>query len=336
MNRREGRRVDEWMKSHCNGTLPDVVFFHFNLDFNSIFTVEEENQWLFLKKRCTIFTWFDDLHFHDSVTEWRMKTAMRRSTEVLGTYMYLFRSWYPLQATSEKNITWLPHSASSSFTKFLQPNFSASNSMLVSGNLEPRFYPCRSRAALSVDNHTSFLLPHPDPGYNDRKRNDYSSLLREHAFALATNSVGYILAKCFEIPATGTVAIIDNKSTEVLKLLGFQEGKNYFGFNCSIPEGFQTPVGVSDLSDVLQSLLQENMQKKVQAVRLEGMQFVKSFHTTSHRVVQVLYRIAAHVQSKTSRAVLDENLLKPGHCFNDDISIDIPYPWYVQQRDLSI
>ena len=337
MQPRMGRSVDVWMKSHCpDGSLPDVVVFNFNLDFNANFSPQEEDQWNRLRKKTVILSWFDDLHAHDSVTEWRMKTSMRRSTELLGTYAYLFRSWYPRQAVATKNITWLPHSASNSFVQFSHPNVSAVNSMLVSGNLEAKFYPCRKDAAVKADGISSQVLPHPDPHYSKGRGNDYPSHLRRYRFAVATNSFGYVFGKCFEIPATGAAVIIDKKTAPILKVLGFMEGEHYFSFDCNMPEGFQETRGYSNLHKVLKHLMRTNMAEKVETVRSQGMQLVKNYHTTSHRVVQFLYRIADHMRDKGKEIPSKiHGIHSLGKCFEHPNSKDLRYPWYFQ-RDPSI
>ena len=80
---------------------------------------------------------------------------------------------------------------------------------------------------------------------------------------------GQVVKKYFEIPATGSLLIADGNTEEEMKKLGFQNGQNYI------------QVTEENVLDVIAEVLKNP--EKYQAIRQEGLQFIKNNHRLMHR-----------------------------------------------------
>jgi hypothetical protein len=124
---------------------------------------------------------------------------------------------YPEACSAVLKMTCFPlhHAASRQFFQVEKPR-SPKEQVLISGALLQRFYPLRSKGVQLMQKNKSnlfSLLKHP--GYHQRFSNS-SEVLRRYAenisaYRIAMSGGGqntarpYVLAKNFEIPATGTV-----------------------------------------------------------------------------------------------------------------------------------
>jgi len=81
----------------------------------------------------------------------------------------------------------------------------------------------------------------------------------------------YLVAKYFEIPATGALLMADGVVGEPLRCLGFMDNVHYIS------------VSEENLEEKIQYVLDENNETRIDAIRQRGQQLVLSSHRTSDR-----------------------------------------------------
>jgi hypothetical protein len=85
----------------------------------------------------------------------------------------------------------------------------------------------------------------------------------------------YVVAKHFEIPATGALLVADEALAEPLKGLGFIKNVQY------------VPVSAQNLEETIQYVLDEANRREIDRIRRCGQQLVLSNHRTRDRARQI-------------------------------------------------
>ena len=176
-----------------------------------------------------------------------------------------------------KRVVWVPHAASPEF--LLPLNESAENVIFLSGMIN-HYYPLRQRLKSLADEAELHIVEHPHPGYQCQHNHDSSGVVgagyarRINASRAAFTDASkfhYLLAKFFEIPATGSLLLGDAAVEEDLSRLGFCQRVHYI------------PVSDATLEGELRGILDAKNHAELDEVRRRGQHLVWERHKTSDR-----------------------------------------------------
>jgi hypothetical protein len=155
-------------------------------------------------------------------------------------------------------------------------------SVFVSGAMND-LYPLRLEMRDLVRRRPELGTIHGHPGYFDafdhatdsRVGRRYAEAMRQHLAAFTDCSrYLYVVAKHFEIPATGALLIADRAIASQLADLGFIDGVNYSSAG-------------SDLEEVVERVLDPRNREEIDAIRRRGHALIRERHTTRHRAQQI-------------------------------------------------
>jgi hypothetical protein len=262
-----GKGMREKIVRHC-GELPRLILFWGGEDFLCEHDLEVEE--------LNTDKWFvaDDLHHHES-RERREKAFLLCDT-ILATYADRFGDFFP-EVAKTRRVVWLPHSASPDFV--LPFNSEPRNELFLSGAI-CKSYPLRERLSAMAKGGFKGIVWQEHPGYHcrydyaqdDRIGRGYARRIFEHRAAFTDClTYRYVVAKHFEIPATGALLVADVSIEEALGKLGFESGVHYF------------PVSNGDLENRLGYLLGRDHHDGLDRIRKNGQALVLNRHCTSHR-----------------------------------------------------
>ncbi|MBV9937109.1 MAG: glycosyltransferase family 1 protein [Acidobacteriaceae bacterium] len=254
------------------GEIPEVVLFWETYDlFNAILPALRD-------LGCGAVLFADDLHML-----WGQES--RRNTKLLAfshcdllltPYAYVFGEFYP-ELQGRKKVVWVPHSASPDFV--LPFNAQPENAILLSGFIGS-LYPLRLRMKELQQENRYAIVQHQHPGYSTVY--DYEKDMRigvGYARTINRFKAGftdaltfrYVVAKHFEIPATGALLIADGSVDGPLRQLGFIENIHYI------------PVCAEDLEEKIGYILDTANNAEIDAIRRRGQELVLSAHRTCDR-----------------------------------------------------
>jgi hypothetical protein len=264
----------EKLIEHAGG-IPDVILFwetyeHLNL-------LEPRLRDL----GCRIALFVDDLHVLGDLEHQRppKARALELCDVVLASYGYAFERHYPELAG--KRVEWVPHAASPDFCLELEP--APQKAVLLSGFVSAH-YPLRMQLKRLYDAGRAGIEFLPHPGYYENY--DYNSDARigtGYARAIHQRLVGftdptvldYVVAKYFEIPATGALLLAGDSVRQPLEELGFAGGRDYL------------PVSEENLEEQLEYVLDDRNRERIDDIRREGQTLVQARHTTRDRAAQI-------------------------------------------------
>ena len=229
---------------------------------------------------CRKFLVADDLHWWNEEMREKRLGSFRLCETVLSTYAYVWDRFYP-ELPSAERVLWIPHSASPDF--MLGYSQHPENSILLSGAIN-HHYPLRQEMQTLHTQRSYAIAYHAHPGYhcwyNYAENTDvgrgYAERINKCRAGFAESSkYGYLVAKYFEIPATGALLLADAAVSEPLKELGFIENEHYL------------PVTKEDLEDRVRYVLDERNHKELDEIRKRGQELVWERHKTSDRAKQI-------------------------------------------------
>jgi hypothetical protein len=257
------------------GGIPDVILFwetyeHLNL-------LEPRLRDL----GCRIALFVDDLHVlgNPAVRRPPKARALGLCDVVLASYGYAFDRHYPELAG--KRVEWIPHGASPDFCLPLEP--APRKAVLLSGFVSAN-YPLRLRLKQLYDEGRPGIefLPHPGYGENFNYNSDarigtgYARAIHQCLAGFTDAAVfGYVVAKHFEIPATGALLLAGDTVRQPLAELGFRSGRDYLA------------VSEDNLEEQLEYVLDDRNRGRIDEIRREGQKLVLAGHTTRDRAVQI-------------------------------------------------
>jgi hypothetical protein len=270
----QGARPVKFSLQDAVGEVPEVILFWETYDlFNAVGPELRE-----LGCRTALFA--DDLHMPlgDASTRNSKLRAFAECDLALASYGYLFDEFYP-ELQGQRNVVWTPHAASPDFA--LPFNNQPQNAILLSGAIGS-LYPLRLRlkTLLEERNDAIAIVHHPHPGYAETYDYEHDTRIgrgyarRIHGCKAAFTDAAtfrYVVAKHFEIPATGTLLVADGIVGEPLRRLGFTENVHYIS------------VSEENLEDTIRYITDEGNCQEIDAIRQRGQQLVRSTHMTSHR-----------------------------------------------------
>lgn len=218
----------------------------------------------------------EDLHYSIA----RMGEALRKATAVLtATYPPQLAAFHP--EAEGARVIWLPHAAGPDFQLPLNEN--PEKKVLVSGAIN-ELYPLRTAMRALVERRPELGRVHQHPGYvcafdhapDGRVGPGYAATIRGCLAGFTDASrFHYMVAKHFEIPATGALLIADRAMTSQLAELGFADGVHYVSADAG------------DLEAVVERVLDDANRAEIDAIRRRGHALIRERHTTRHRAQQI-------------------------------------------------
>jgi hypothetical protein len=221
----------------------------------------------------------DDLQkFHVLPESWIVETLFKIDVYI-GSYAYRFQHYFE-SVTKTKNITklpfllWIPHSASPHFIN--QPfNLNPNHKILLAGVTLRYWYPLRTWLLNNLHLFPNLIDVRNHPGYeriNPSQSNDFAKEINMHLISYTCTMIRFCLvAKVFEIPAAGSLLLVNEGVSDLLSYLHMINGIHYLGYNASDPKTM--------ISYVLNN---ENV-KQINIIRRNGYNIIRKYHTTSHR-----------------------------------------------------
>ena len=217
----------------------------------------------------------DDLHWWSEEDRQEQVVSFELCETILSTCAYAFSKFYP-ELSGVKTLVWIPHSASPDF--LLRYNEQPENAIFLSGAVNHK-YPLRLRVKELHDSGTYPIVVHQHPGYgefdlatNPSVGRGYARQMNSYRAALTDASENnYVVAKYFEIPATGALLLADSAVSGPLRNMGFIEGVHYVG------------VSNEDLEEKIEYALDENNHDELDQVRRNGQLLVWQRHKTHDR-----------------------------------------------------
>src|SRR5262249_27812651 len=195
---------------------------------------------------------------------------------ILAAYAYAFDEFHPGLAET-KTVVWIPHSASPDF--MLDYNEHPANGIFLSGAMD-WLYPLRCRMKSLHDQGIYPIVFQPHPGYgcgydyavDHRVGRPYArSINRMRAAFTDCLRYRYVVAKYFEIPATGALLLAEGAVSDFLARLGFVAGAHYIA------------VSSETLEEMIRYVLDEANHSEVDAIRRRGQELVRRSHKASDR-----------------------------------------------------
>ena len=193
----------------------------------------------------------------------RMSEALGKATAVLSTYAPRLTAFLP--EVEGAKVIWVPHGAGPDFLLPLAET--PVKAVFVSGAIND-CYPLRSAMRDLVLRRPELGRIHGHPGYiaaydhaSDRRvGHGYAEAIRQ-CLAAFTDGLrfGYVVAKNFEIPATGALLIADRAMSAQL----------------------------ADLETVVERVLDDGNRAEIDAIRRGGHALIRERHTTRHRAQQI-------------------------------------------------
>lgn len=259
----------ERMGERC-GAQPDVVLFweayHLvTLAFSQLY-----------KANFNVVIYCEDLHwFHAGMRATKM-LALTVADVILASYAPVVERFFP-EVAAAKRIVWVPHAASPEF--MLPLHETAENVIFLSGMIND-YYPLRQRLKALGKKTELHIVEHPHPGYQCHHDHETSGVVgagyarRINASRAAftdASKFNYMLAKFFEIPATGSLLLADAAVEPQLSQLGFRPLAHYI------------PVSDATLESDLRHILDARNHAELDEVRRRGQQLIWARHKTSDR-----------------------------------------------------
>jgi hypothetical protein len=259
----------EKMRERC-GALPDVVVL-----WESYHLVSSAFLQLF-NANFRVVIYCEDLHWFNAEMQATKLLALSVADLILASYATVFDRFFP-EIAATKRVVWVPHAASPEF--LLPLNKSAENVIFLSGKIND-YYPLRQRLKALAVERDLHIVEHPHPGYQCHHNHETSSVVgagyarRINASRAAftdASKFNYLLAKFFEIPATGSLLLGDAAVEKQLSQLGFCQRVHYI------------PVSDVTLESELRHILDAKNHAELDEIRRRGQQLVWSQHKTSDR-----------------------------------------------------
>ena len=256
------------------GELPEIILFWEGYKFLAAHEAD------ICRLECHKFILADDLHCWNEEMRQTKLLGFALCERVLSTYAYVCHDFYPELSGVEK-VVWIPHSASPDF--MLPYNHHPKNSIVLSGALS-RHYPLRRQMKMlhAQGSYAITYLPHPGYhcGYNYESSEDigraYAKTINRHRAGFTDSAkYRYVVAKYFEIPATGALLLADAAVSGPLKELGFIENQHYVS------------VFKENLEERIQYVLDEGNHEELDEIRKKGHELVWERHKTGDRARQI-------------------------------------------------
>ena len=220
----------------------------------------------------------DDTQYYRRYKKDEMRALLITMDVLVSSYAYRLKNFFRDVDVQEKDfpaLLWNPHSAG---PEFLAGSFNDKpvREIFLSGAVGNGAYPLR--AWLHDHFHTkhpNFMAYRPHPGYGKVAANQteiYATKLRSYFCGVTTTLIHRrVIAKIMEIPATGSLLLVNTDLEPQLEALGLYNMKHYVGFDGNDPE------------PMLWWVLNPENFGIVDKIRYDGMQIVRQNHKTADR-----------------------------------------------------
>ncbi|ETW09880.1 hypothetical protein H310_00326 [Aphanomyces invadans] len=228
------------------------------------------------------FLFCDDLHncrLHRRDADVFVRPFFHSLDGFIGTYAYAMKAFFePSYWQHLRTIAWLPHAANSAF-QYDNIHPAPVTRVLLVGAANAEFYPLRAWAQKQVGKLP--LDVHPHPGYEGyasdtealAQTTSYARLVHSYvATFTCTSRLDFVVAKIFEIPATGSLLLINHDVADLMARLGFADGTHYIGYDPHDP------------SAAILYVVNPLYRRRIDRIRRAGQRLVRERHTTWHRV----------------------------------------------------
>jgi hypothetical protein len=256
------------------GNIPEVILFW---EQYQVFTSRADE---LSQLGIRIGIWADDIHsFSDEARLSRMQPFVL-ADKVLAAYANRFEEFYP-SVSKGANLVWVPHSASMDFV--IPLNDTPERAVFLSGAMSSH-YPLRRQMKALYEENSVPIVFFDHPGYHcgfdhesdERVGKGYAKKIARHLAAITDGLIyGYVVAKFFEIPATGALLLGEEKMKGALELLGFRDGVHYLS------------VGPENLKPRIEEVLDPRNRQEIDEIRRRGQQLVLDRHLVEHRAKQI-------------------------------------------------
>jgi hypothetical protein len=256
------------------GELPEVILFWEGYEFLRAHRTDV------LRLKCRKSIWADDLHCQTATMRQNKVIGFALCDTVLSSYGYVWDTFYP-DFWRTKKVVWIPHAASPDF--MLDYNQSPVNTVFLSGAISGH-YPLRQQMMRLHWQGGHSITYHSHPGYHCRYNYEADENVgRGYAKKINGCRAGftdcakykYLVAKHFEIPATGALLLADDALSGPLKKLGFRENQHYVSFSGK------------NLEATIKYVLDERNQEALDEIRRRGQKLVWEKHKTSDRAREI-------------------------------------------------
>jgi len=190
---------------------------------------------------------------------------------LLPTYEYLLLR-APLLADVPR--LWMPHSALPMYE--LPFNTAPLIKVLLVGHVEAS-YPMRQAVRNRMDRGDSrfeqFASPGWQPGQSLAHNDEFAAAIHAHIASIFDGSRNnFLVAKVFEVTATGALLLFSDDLSDTLEALGFVDGQHWVSYNAS------------SLDAVVDWVLDSRNRARVDAIRAAGQALSHARHRTDARV----------------------------------------------------
>jgi hypothetical protein len=259
---------------HLCHELPEVILFWEGYELLTARALEIQ------RLPCPKAILADDLHWWDAGMRMRKAVGFALCETVISTVGYAWNRLYP-EFAETKRVVWVPHSASPDFMVPYNPD--PVNAIFVSGAYG-NYYPLRDRIRALSEQGAYSIVCHDHPGYysgydydqNEAVGRGYARKINDYRAGFTDSSkFHYVLAKYFEIPATGALLVGDDSVSGPLSQLGFIENEHYVA------------VSGADLEEKIRFVLDERNHEELDQIRRRGQQLVWERHKSIDRARQI-------------------------------------------------
>ena len=286
------------MAAEFGGRAPDVILFL--QDFGLLDTTLWPRTFL---RNTKYLCWYDDTPRGASFEGWK---ALLGADILLPTYEYLVQRIAVGDLASKPRI-WMPHSALPAFV--LPFNINPQAQVLLVGMVMSG-YPLREQVKARIDRGDSRLTQYSHPGWQVGPSfshiDDFANAMNRFLACILDGSANnFVVAKVFEVPATGSLLLMSDDLRDALLALGFEDGRHYLSFNSS------------SLDATVDWVLLPANRPQVDKIRAAGQAVAHARHLTVHRVD------AIHLAAlEAARAKADDDAINVG-----EVS---PFPEYAK------
>lgn len=270
-----GRTVKDRLRELL-GDVPDVILFWEGFHVTGIAASQ------LIQEHCRVVVYCQDLHWFDEGMRAMRLASLAPADLILATYAPVFAGFYPEIARCRR-VEWIPHAASPEF--LLPMNDRAENVVLLSGAIN-EYYPLRRQlqAIAGTNRLRGRIVEHRHPGYQCNHDHQTSSAVGAgyahrirgcRAAFTDASKLSYVVAKYFEIPATGALLLGDDTVASELSALGFKKWIHY------------VPVSERTLQRELLHVLDERNHGALDQIRNNGQNLVRKHHQTNDRARRI-------------------------------------------------
>ena len=259
---------------------PDIIVFYnaekkYFEDWSQLFSQE--------MKKSVLITWADEVQHEHIVAGLRSSMA----DAIFARYPHATQNQLePLQPEGFH----IPHAATDNFFREIRDD--KTETVLLSGAMEPAFYPLRIEASRLLALGNKSIVQRKHPGYQfmldpEAEARSYADEISKHLIAISGGSLPpavpapFVLAKHFEIPAAGTALLTDEEMIPYLRELGFIPFKHYI------------PTQRNQLAETIAYWLHPDNRAELLEITQQGQKLVREFHRNEQRI-ETFNRIAVN------------------------------------------